>query len=155
MSFRLARRKLRPLEWIQKCWMHFYCFTRKINNEMNWNFHRLVLLHISWLLLSMESFTDTLPIVCNGFKTQHGGIPIDPAILAAIGRRFVAKNSKCQRADLRRRARRPQAGVLFVCVNCINTVFRILMLNLLGIKLMVIWIFPGNIFVWGAFTKFM
>ena len=29
MSFRLARRKLRPLEWIQKCWMHFYCFLVK------------------------------------------------------------------------------------------------------------------------------
>ena len=23
------RRKLRPLEWIQKCWMHFYCFLIK------------------------------------------------------------------------------------------------------------------------------
>ena len=29
MSFRLVRRKLRPLEWIQKCWMHFYCFLVK------------------------------------------------------------------------------------------------------------------------------
>ena len=26
MSFRHARRKLQPLERMQKCWMHFYCF---------------------------------------------------------------------------------------------------------------------------------
>ena len=29
MSFRLTRQKLRSLEWIQKCWMHFYCFLVK------------------------------------------------------------------------------------------------------------------------------
>ena len=34
MSFRLARRKLRPLEWIQKCWMHFYCFL--VKEIMKW-----------------------------------------------------------------------------------------------------------------------
>ena len=42
----------------------------------------------------MKAFKDTLPIVCNDFKTQHGRIPIDPAILAAIGRRFIATKKK-------------------------------------------------------------
>ena len=31
------------------------------------------------------------PYVKKSFKAQHGRIPIDPAILAAIGHRFVAK----------------------------------------------------------------
>ena len=31
------------------------------------------------------------PYVKKWFKTQHGIIPIDPAILAAIGHRFIAK----------------------------------------------------------------
>ena len=34
MSFRLMRRKLRPLEWIQNCWMHFYCFL--VKEIMKW-----------------------------------------------------------------------------------------------------------------------
>ena len=32
------------------------------------------------------------------FKTQHGGIAIDPAILAAIGHRFIAR-TKTKTAD--------------------------------------------------------
>ena len=32
------------------------------------------------------------PYVKMSFKTQHGRIPIDPAIVAAIGHRFTAKN---------------------------------------------------------------
>ena len=32
-----------------------------------------------------------IPYVKNSFKTQHGRIPIDPAILAAIGHRFIVK----------------------------------------------------------------
>ena len=31
------------------------------------------------------------PYVKKSFKTQHGRIPIDPAILAAIGHRFIVK----------------------------------------------------------------
>ena len=48
----------------------FLLFSRKRNNEMSWNFHRLVLLHISWFLVSMEACTDTLPMLCMGFKTR-------------------------------------------------------------------------------------
>ena len=51
------------------------------------------------------------PDVKKSFKTQHGRIPINPATLAAIGHRFIAKknNSKIiqNAADarlLRRRA---------------------------------------------------
>ena len=33
------------------------------------------------------------PYVKKSFKKQHGRIPIDPAILAAIRRRFIAKNA--------------------------------------------------------------
>ena len=38
-------------------------------------------------------------------KTQRGRIPIDPAILPAIGRRFIAtkRKLKCRRLGLRRR----------------------------------------------------
>ena len=32
------------------------------------------------------------PYVKKSFKAQHGRIPIDPASLAAIGHRFIAKN---------------------------------------------------------------
>ena len=84
MSFCLARRKLRPLEWIQKCWMHFYCFL--VKEIMKWaeiftsGFYYISLdyckvwKHLQTLYqqcvmaLCMEAFTDTLPIVCNGFK---------------------------------------------------------------------------------------
>ena len=47
-------------------------------------------------------------------KTQHGRIPIDPAILAAIGHRFIAKEKRkaitkqCQCTGLRQRVRRPE-----------------------------------------------
>ena len=51
MSFRLARRKLRPLEWIQIMLNAFLLFSRKRINEMSWNFHRLVLLHKYVLIL--------------------------------------------------------------------------------------------------------
>ena len=68
MSFRLARRKLRPLEWIQKCWMHFYCFL--VKEITKWS--EIV---TGWFYyISLDSckvwkhFTETLPIVCNGFK---------------------------------------------------------------------------------------
>ena len=42
------------------------------------------------------------------FKTQRGRIPIDPAILAAIGHRFIAKTNKkllcaCEAARVRLR----------------------------------------------------
>ena len=39
--------------------------------------------------------------VKKSFKTQHGRIPIDPAILAAIGHRFIAKKNKNKNADAR------------------------------------------------------
>ena len=39
------------------------------------------------------------PYVKKSFKTQHGRIPIDPAILAAIGHRFIAKKTKNADAD--------------------------------------------------------
>ena len=48
----------------------FLLFSHKRNNKMSWNFHRLVLLHISCI----EAFKDTLPIVCNGFKTLTSSI---------------------------------------------------------------------------------
>ena len=43
------------------------------------------------------------PYVKKSFKTRHGRIPIDPAIVAAIGHHFIAekKNTKCRRAGLR------------------------------------------------------
>ena len=34
------------------------------------------------------------PYVKKSFKTQHGRIPIGPAIWAAIGHRFIAKLNK-------------------------------------------------------------
>ena len=50
------------------------------------------------------------------FKTQHDRNPIDPAIFAAIGHRFIAKkeeNYQFRRAGLGRRARRPETGDFF------------------------------------------
>ena len=44
------------------------------------------------------------------FKTQHGRIPIDPPILAAIGHRIIEKK---RRAAPRRRARRPETRDFF------------------------------------------
>ena len=37
--------------------------------------------------------------VKNLFIIQHGRIPINPAILAAIGHRFIAKKKKTKNAD--------------------------------------------------------
>ena len=34
------------------------------------------------------------PYVNKSFKTKHGRIPIDPAMLAAIGHRFIAPKKK-------------------------------------------------------------
>ena len=45
----------------------FLLFSRKRNNERSCNFHRLAL-YIS-LDSCMEAFTDTLPMLCNGFNT--------------------------------------------------------------------------------------
>ena len=48
------------------------------------------------------------PYVKKSFKTQHGRILVDPAILAAIGHRFIAQeNLKCLRT------RRPKTFVFF------------------------------------------
>ena len=42
------------------------------------------------------------PYVKKSFKTQHGRIPIDPAILSAIGHRFIAqKKQKTKNAGMR------------------------------------------------------
>ena len=50
------------------------------------------------------------PYVKKSFKTQHGRIPIDPAILAAIAHRFIAK----KRENLKwRHAQRPETGDFF------------------------------------------
>ena len=66
--------KTRAIRMNTKMLNAFLLFSRKRNNEMGWNFHRLVLLHrpITWFLQSMEAFTYILPIVCNGFNTRTG-----------------------------------------------------------------------------------
>ena len=54
------------------------------------------------------------------FNAQHGRIPIDPAILAAIGHRFIAKkneNLKCWCTGLMRRARIPETEYFFLKPN--------------------------------------
>ena len=40
------------------------------------------------------------PNVKRSFKTQRGKIPIDSAILAEIGHRFIAKKKKTKNADV-------------------------------------------------------
>ena len=37
---------------------------------------------------------DQISHMKKSFKTQHGRIPIDPAILAAVGHHFIAKNKR-------------------------------------------------------------
>ena len=49
------------------------------------------------ILHTTDEFTDSvvdLSLCGKSFETQCGRIPIDPAILAAIGHRFVAKQNK-------------------------------------------------------------
>ena len=67
MSFRLARRKLRPLEWIQKCWMHFYCFLVKEITKWAEIFTGW-LYYISLDYCKVWKHLQTLPIVCNGLN---------------------------------------------------------------------------------------
>ena len=68
-----------------------------------------------------------IPMWKSRLKTQHGRIPIDPAILAAIGQRFIAKKTqKIKNADtrgLRQRTRRPETGniLLLFCFGCMVT----------------------------------
>ena len=47
-----------------------------------------------------KSGKHSYPYVKKSFKMQRGRIPIDPAILAAIGHHFVAKQKKIKNADL-------------------------------------------------------
>ena len=57
--------------------------------------------HKVWWLRETTQIEETIhtPICEKSFKTQHGRFPIDPAILAAIGHRFIAppkkENLKC------------------------------------------------------------
>ena len=52
------------------------------------------------------------PMWKSNFKAQHGRTPIDPAILATIGHRFIATTKRklkmATRVDLRQRTRRPE-----------------------------------------------
>ena len=85
----------------------FLLFSRKRNNEMSWNFHRLVLLHVSWFLYSIEAFKDTLLRVYNGFKRSlHGASAnltnaqqqnkiINPNSLDNKGSCWILKNFYC------------------------------------------------------------
>ena len=51
--------------------------------------------HKVWWLREASQIGQTfIPFVKKSFKTQHGRIPIDPAMLAAIGHRFIAPNKK-------------------------------------------------------------
>ena len=43
---------------------------------------------------ALISLKHSYPYVKKSFKTQLGRIPIDPAILAAMGHRFIAKKKK-------------------------------------------------------------
>ena len=58
------------------------------------------------------------------FKTQHGRIPIDTAILAAIGHCFIAKEKKIKNADARvwGDARGDQKPKTFFGAGCLNSV---------------------------------
>ena len=48
-----------------------------------------------WLREASQIAQTFMPqYVKKSFKTQHDKIPIDPAILAAIGHRFIAKRFK-------------------------------------------------------------
>ena len=67
------------------------------------------------------------PYVKKSFKTQHGRIAIDPAILAAIGHRFIA-NKKKRKLKMRTRRLRPatradttETGDFFVCLISVLT----------------------------------
>ena len=44
-----------------------------------------------WLREALQIGQTFIPHVKKSFKAQHGRIPIDPAILAAVGHRFIAK----------------------------------------------------------------
>ena len=64
-----------------------------------------------WWLREASQIGQTFIPLCEkkSFKTQHGRNPIDPAILAAIRHRFIAKRENLKG----RRARRPETGNFF------------------------------------------
>ena len=68
--------------------------------------------------LTNQAYVHT-PYVKTSFKTQHGRIPIDPAISAAIGHRFIAhkKEQKIKNAEARvwGDARGDQKPEIFCC----------------------------------------
>ena len=59
-------------------------------------------------------------------KTQHGRNPINPAILAAIGHRFMAKKRKLKMRLAGLRRQRPETGdffalrIVFLIVDCLE-----------------------------------
>ena len=64
--------------------------------------------------ISHPQIRQTFVPLCEKVEAQHGRIPLDPAFLAAIGHRFIAKNLKRRRVGLRRLARGgPETGDFF------------------------------------------
>ena len=49
--------------------------------------------------LTNQANIHTNSYVKKPFKTHHGRIPIDPAILVAIGHHFIAKKKKIKNSD--------------------------------------------------------
>ena len=68
------------------------------------------------IIYKKNALKHSYPYVKKSFKTQLGRIPIDPAILAAMGHRFIAKKKKekCWCAGRRQRGRRPETGDVFL-----------------------------------------
>ena len=74
-------------------WRVFYFFIFLANREIRDTcIRRDQISHIQSMVAKRGK--RSYPYVKKLFKTQHGRNPIDPAILAAIGHRFIAKKEK-------------------------------------------------------------
>ena len=90
-------------------WYFSFFANREIRDTLYTRGPNFPLYKVRWLREASQIRQTFIPYVKKSFQTQYGRIPIDPAILAAIGHRFIAnkkKKKKCRRAGLRRRARR-------------------------------------------------
>ena len=63
-----------------------------------WNLTKFPIHKVWWLREALQIGQTFIPVdVKKTFKTQYGRIPTDPAILAAIGHRFIAKTKGKQK----------------------------------------------------------
>ena len=98
----------------------FFCHREIYDTYMYSMRTKFSMYKVWWLREALQIGQTFIPLQCmwkKSFKTQHGSVPIDPAILAAIGHRFIAEkkgNEKCWRTGLRRHARIPETGDFFL-----------------------------------------